>query len=140
MSDEMMTEEDQSHLNILGICYYVAGGLGLAGGAVFILMFGAFMLPALSSASSGNGGSGPPASAFGFMIVFFGGFLIIALISGIAMIYAGHCLRNHQHRIFCFVVACIACLNAPLGTVLGVFTIIVLSRPQVKAAFEQPPW
>jgi hypothetical protein len=33
--------------------------------------------------------------------------------------------------------AAIACLFMPLGTILGVFTIIVLIRPNVKALFEQ---
>jgi hypothetical protein len=42
--------------------------------------------------------------------------------------------------------ACIICLSIPFGTVLGVFTIIVLNRPTVKARFDgqqlggwQPP-
>jgi hypothetical protein len=33
--------------------------------------------------------------------------------------------------------ACVACLSVPLGTVLGVFTIIVLMRPSVKALFAE---
>jgi hypothetical protein len=36
----------------------------------------------------------------------------------------------------CFVVAAIECIFMPFGTVLGVFTIIVLSRPSVKALFQ----
>jgi hypothetical protein len=39
--------------------------------------------------------------------------------------------------------ACIECLFLPFGTILGVFTIIVLSRESVKALFptagEQKP-
>ena len=34
-----------------------------------------------------------------------------------------------------FVVACILCLNVPIGTALGVFTILVLVRPTVKDLF-----
>jgi hypothetical protein len=30
----------------------------------------------------------------------------------------------------------VACLFMPFGTVLGIFTIIVLVRPQVKALFD----
>lgn len=37
---------------------------------------------------------------------------------------------------FCFVMACVICLSMPLGTALGIFTIIVLNRPSVKALFS----
>ena len=49
---------------------------------------------------------------------------------------AGWWLAKRKHYWFCFVVACLACAFSPLGTVLGVFTIIVLLRPSVKALFE----
>jgi hypothetical protein len=48
-----------------------------------------------------------------------------------------HLGRRRGHA-FCFVVACLACLFMPFGTVLGAFTIIVLSRPSVKARFGMP--
>jgi hypothetical protein len=34
--------------------------------------------------------------------------------------------------------AALACMLAPFGTVLGVFTIIVLMRESVRVAFGQP--
>ena len=37
--------------------------------------------------------------------------------------------------IFHYAVAAIACMFMPFGTVLGVFTIIVLMRPSVKERF-----
>ena len=33
--------------------------------------------------------------------------------------------------------ACVCCVNIPLGTALGVFTLIVLSRPGVKAIYDR---
>ena len=36
---------------------------------------------------------------------------------------------------FCVVTAGVMCAFAPFGTVLGVFTLLVLHRPAVKAAF-----
>ena len=62
------------------------------------------------------------------------------------MILAGRWLGSARNRMFCFVNACIMCLHAPFGTALGIFTILVLSRPSVVARFEanqhgyfQPP-
>jgi hypothetical protein len=34
-----------------------------------------------------------------------------------------------------FVTACLSCMNVPIGTALGVFAILVLNRPSVKALF-----
>jgi hypothetical protein len=36
-----------------------------------------------------------------------------------------------------FVAACLTCVNVPLGTALGVFTIIVLNRASVKAMYHE---
>ena len=36
---------------------------------------------------------------------------------------------------FCLVIAALLCMITPFGTVLGVFTIIVLVRPSVKLLF-----
>jgi hypothetical protein len=35
--------------------------------------------------------------------------------------------------------ACIECLFIPFGTILGVFTVVVLSRESVKALFAATP-
>jgi hypothetical protein len=53
------------------------------------------------------------------------------------LIAAGRFLQLRRNYIFCMVAAGFACLQVPLGTVLGVFTIIVLQRPEVKRMFEQ---
>ena len=50
--------------------------------------------------------------------------------------YAGRCLNERRHYTFCMVMAGIACMFMPFGTILGVFTIIVLVRPSVKALFN----
>ena len=45
--------------------------------------------------------------------------------SGILNVISGFCLRARKGRVFSLVVAVINCLHIPLGTVLGVFTLIV---------------
>jgi len=51
------------------------------------------------------------------------------------IIIAGRCLAKRKHYMFCLVIAAISCIFMPFGTVLGVFTIIVLMRPSVKELF-----
>ncbi|MDJ0671770.1 MAG: hypothetical protein DWQ53_23750 [Microcystis flos-aquae DF17] len=56
----------------------------------------------------------------------------------IATIVSGRFLKRRQRYWFSFVMACILCLFTPLGTILGVFTIIVLSRQSVKELYGLP--
>jgi hypothetical protein len=46
-------------------------------------------------------------------------------------------LMRHRRRTFCYVVAATHCINIPVGVLLGIFTFIVLSRPEAKALFER---
>jgi hypothetical protein len=47
-------------------------------------------------------------------------------------------LSERRNPTFIMVIAAIQCLNMPLGTALGVFTIVVLQRASVKRLFEHP--
>jgi len=40
---------------------------------------------------------------------------------------------------FCVVMAGIACMFMPFGTVLGVFTLVVLTKPVVRELFDGAP-
>ena len=45
-------------------------------------------------------------------------------------------LRQRRSRVLCLVVAAIDCISIPFGTLLGVFTFVVLARPTVMRMFE----
>lgn len=51
---------------------------------------------------------------------------------------SGRCLARRRNRLFSFVMAAFLCMFMPFGTVLGIFTIIVLSRESVKRLYESP--
>ena len=48
---------------------------------------------------------------------------------------AGRMLARRRRYLFCLAMAGIECILMPFGTVLGVFTIIVLMRDSVREAF-----
>lgn len=85
-----------------------------------------------------DGQSTPPPAAAGWVVAGVGGcgMLIILGLAGL-FAYAGYCLQNLRHRTFCIVMAAITCLSIPIGTILGVFTLVVLLRPSAAALFEQ---
>ena len=72
-----------------------------------------------------------------FMIIGIAGFLI-ALAIGILSFLTAKYLQEQRNYQFIFIVAILSCLTGILGILLGVFTIIELNKPQVKALFQQP--
>jgi hypothetical protein len=53
------------------------------------------------------------------------------VVFGIAQILSGKYLKVKKHRIFSFIVAIVNILSFPYGTILGVMTVVVLSRSSV---------
>jgi hypothetical protein len=126
--------QDEEHLRILSILYYVLGGLAAFGGLIPLLwvFFGAMMVAGGGSSAPG----GPPLAVMGWIFICVAGFISLLLLSLAGLkLYAGYCLSQRKAYVYCFVIACLACIHMPLGTLLGVFTIIVLNRPSVKDMF-----
>lgn len=131
---------DREHLKILAILHYIYGGLtALAGCAgVIYIAIGAAMVANPSAFDGTNTGNPPPPAWMGSFFFGLGGcIMLMAWALGGLIIYAGRCLTSNRHRILCMVLAGIMCLSVPLGTLLGVFTLIVLARPSVIAMFAQ---
>ena len=125
--------QDQEHLKLLAIFHYVAAGLGALFSCFPILhvILGIVML-----SGAMDGPNGPP-RAFGWIFILFPAcFILFGWATALCVAYAGHCLQRRKNYIYCLVIAGVACMFAPLGTALGVFTIIVLLRESVKELFE----
>ena len=69
-------------------------------------------------------------------MVFAGLFILAGWIFAGCLIAAGRHLQQRRRHTFCLVMAAVACMFMPFGTVLGVFSIIVLIRPSVKELFS----
>lgn len=125
--------QDDEHLRLLSILHYVVAAItGLF--ASFPLIHLAIGLLTLFAPDK-LGGEAPPAFV-GWIFVAIGAALV-ALGWALAgcMIAVGRSLARRRRYMFCLVVAAIECLVMPFGTVLGVFTIVVLMRDSVKEAF-----
>lgn len=137
--------EDESHLHLLSVFHFVMGGLYTLGiGFVamhFFFMRMIMMMPQTPRASTSIGipASPPPPVMPPEAMTFFIGFYIVMGLVIAAMatgnILAGVWLRKRIQHSLTFVVAAINCAFFPFGTVLGVFTIIVLSRTTVKMTY-----
>src|SRR5262245_41076024 len=80
-----------------------------------------------------------PPHGFGYMLVVMGSMVVVVgWIFGICLMIAGRSLKLRVRYNYCFAIAIASCaLCTPFGTVLGIFTIIVLLRPSVKRLFDQ---
>jgi hypothetical protein len=130
---------DQEHLRILSIMYYVFGGLGVFGG-LFPLIYVAMGVAFLSGSMAPPGSNGGPPPEIGWILIALGGsFSLLVWLMAACTLFAAYNLSRKKRYLFCFVIACICCASVPLGTILGVFTIVVLARPGVKELFDRDP-
>jgi hypothetical protein len=132
---DYQAKQDSDQLNLLAT-------LSMAYG---ILMFFCSAFPLIyvvMGLTVATGGFGPsrnaPPAAFGilFAVIGFVGMAFIWAMGGLAL-HAAKCLRERRNWTWIMVSACVDCVHTPLGTGLGVFTIIVINRPSVKALFDQ---
>jgi hypothetical protein len=140
--------QDAEQLRLLSIFHYIVAGLA-ALFSCFPLLYTAvgaiFIFVARHQAAKGpKPGKELPPEFIGWIFAVIGSLLFLLGIGiAICILIAGRSLAKHTRYWFAFVVACIECLFIPFGTILGVFTIIVLLRESVKALFptagEQKP-
>ncbi|HLF57551.1 MAG TPA: hypothetical protein VI942_11955 [Thermoanaerobaculia bacterium] len=131
--------QDQEHLQLLSIFHYIVAGLT----ALFSMlpMFHLFLgMTMITRGFEGMKSRDPFGATLGWLFVTFATMAIaLGLAFAVCLALAGRNLARHRGYTFCLVVAAIACLFIPFGTVLGVFTILVLVRPSVKTLFGVAP-
>lgn len=129
------SRDDLQYLRLLSIFHYIIGGV-----AAFFSFFPSIYI-AIGLLALYPPGITPEEEVpriIGWAFISMGVlFLLLGIAFSVCMIIAGRYLARHAHYIFCFVIAAIECVFFPFGTVLGVFTILVLSRPKVRDLFEQ---
>jgi hypothetical protein len=130
---------DNEHLKLLSIFHYVVGGMAglFARFPIFHLIFGLFFI--LAPEKFDHGSQQPPALIGWFFVVFASVFILAGWTLAVLVLMAGRFIARRKHYMFCFVMACVECMFMPFGTVLGVFTILVLHRSSAKELFTPKP-
>ncbi|HBK46271.1 MAG TPA: hypothetical protein DDZ67_07525 [Xanthomonadaceae bacterium] len=131
--------EDLQQLKLLSIFHYVLAGI-TALFSLFPLIHLFMGIAIITGHMPMHNGQpdGPPMDPrlFGwFFVAFAAAFIACGLALAGFMAYAGRCIAQRRRHLLCLIVAGISCSFMPFGTVLGVFTLVVLLRPQVKALF-----
>lgn len=141
----MNHSQAEQNLQLLSIFYYIVGGIAALFSCVPVLQ----LVPAIMMTTFGfipilaDYPDGPPIAPF-LPFSFFGIFLVLMILFvillgwafAVCMFIAGYSISKRRRHMFCMVMAGIACLFMPFGTILGVFSIILLSKPEIKSLFE----
>ena len=128
---------DADHLNLLAIFHFVGAGFAVVG-LLFLCAHYAFMHFIFANPKfwEGQKGSPPPVELFAIFKWFYLVFALWLVVSLGLNVISGFCLRARKGRTFSLVVAAVNCLHIPVGTTLGVFTMVVLLRDSVRELYE----
>jgi uncharacterized membrane protein HdeD (DUF308 family) len=129
---------DADHLRLLAIFHFIAAAFALLG---VLFLWGHYTLmhlfmsnPKMWTSPTQQGPN--PAEFFAMFRWFYAAMALWFVASGVLNLISAFCLRARKGRVYSIVVACINCLYMPLGTILGVFTILVLARDTVRDVYE----
>jgi hypothetical protein len=129
---------DEEHLRLLSIGYVVSAGMN-AFFSLFGLMYAAMGLVAGSfmKFTPPQPGQPDPPVFIGWIFSLVGVSIFVIMVTlGVLKLLVWRRLKQRRSRIFCMVVAALSALSVPYGTVLCIFTFLVLSRPSVSRLFE----
>jgi hypothetical protein len=119
----------KSNLRALAICYRIVGGF-------MALIVSVFAVLELYRPGSGAAVAGLVTGWKMWILPLLVPVVIGAIVT-VVLLEVASSLENRERRVFCLVVAWLICAFFPLGTVLGVFTILLLSRAEAERAFSE---
>lgn len=135
-------EQTEKYLNILGAFHFVVAGI-IALVACFPLLHLSFGIAMLADPAFPPPDADVP-GAFGMMFRLMPLFFIVVpgiiIVGGwafaAAVAFAGFSLLQRRRHTYCLVMGGVECAFTPFGTVLGVLTLLLLMRPEVRARFD----
>lgn len=135
MRDQRKTDAD--HLKLLAVFHWVVAGMSLVG-LGFLFLHWLFMHSIFDNPSMWQNAKGPPPPPQFFAIFkWFYAFMGVMIAgTGLANAVSGWNIHRRRARMASLILAGINCLCFPFGTVLGVFTFVVLLRDSVIEAYE----
>jgi len=123
-----------NNLRIFSLLFLIKGILTLCFSLFFMIYVGlGFFVTSVVELNQDNNIPFNP----GVFIIIIGGIgLVLSVTIGILTILASNYLKAVKNYNFIFTMAVISCLTGILGILLGVFTLIELSKPNVKELFN----
>jgi len=139
MQPPPIPSKDAEHLRVLAICHYVMAGLAVCGLAFLALVYSimrmVFMNPKFMEKPAGDMPF-TPAEFMGFFQWFYVLMAVWFVVGAVLTFISGRFIHRRVNRTFSLVIAGLNCLHFPLGTALGVFTLIALTKDAVLQLYS----
>ncbi len=124
-------------VRLLSILHYVLAGL--SGCCAFFPLIYVALGALFAFSDVFRDEAHPPPPVVGFLFMGFGAVAMALLVAWVVLlVVAGRSLARQRNWTFCVVVAALSCTWFPLGTALGIFTMVTITKPEVKALFQAP--
>jgi hypothetical protein len=128
---------DAEHLKLLCLGYWISAGIsGLFSLFGLMYVFMGALFGSIARMPRAQNGQPPPAFFIWFFVGFGLAFFLVLIALAILKFKTAEAIKQRRSRTFCLVLAAISCLEVPYGTILGVFTFIVLGRESVIRLFQ----
>lgn len=140
MNPPPVPSPDADHLRVLAICHHITAGLTLLMSG-FIPLHYAIMKMVFTNPEMMKPKPGQPAMPFdpAEFFALFQWFYVIAAVfmlgAVVVTVLSGRFIQRRVNRLFSLIAAGFLCMFFPFGTVLGVFTFIVLTRESVRRLY-----
>ena len=135
-----MTQDDTQQLRLLSILHYVNAAFDCAipiMGGLYAALGVAIVLGKVPEAAPKG------SEVIGWVPIAMGAFVLLIGAAAVSLnIATARGLRDRKHHALCVLTSILNCMNVPIGTVLGTFTLVVLFRRSVRVEFEsssKPP-
>lgn len=136
-----LPSKDKEHLRVIMICYYVSAALALPGIAFLVLHY-SVMNYGLQQSKLWEKAKEPlpfdPALIAQYLPWFYALMGLLMVGSAVLCLISARSIQKRKRRTLSMVIAIVNGLHFPLGTVLAVFTLIVLSRDSVAQLYNAP--
>jgi hypothetical protein len=131
---------DEERLRLLSLFHFIKGGITSAFsllGLLYFLFLGFIMkMGNRFNIPSDPYNQGFPLELISYIFIIGGMIVALVLLFGILQMVSGYYLKRKEHRLFSFTIGIIEILEFPYGTILGIMTLIVLSRDSVKRKYN----
>jgi hypothetical protein len=140
IANDSQQQRDPERLRLLAVFHYVVGGIGFLCACFPIIHVVVFGLMAIRPDLFDRPGAKPqeqePAILFGVIAISAAIAVLLGWTLAALTVYSGRMIQRRRHRTFSLVMAGFLCMFAPFGTVLGVFTIVVLMCDSVRELYR----
>jgi len=130
---EIQTAIDEEHLRLLAIGYKISAGITILYSLIGLLYMFMGIFASIMTKHSGQ----TPDFPIGWFFGIFGfSFFVISIVFALLQFSAAKRLEQRRSKTFCTVIAALNCIGIPYHTILGVFTLVVLTRKSIVKLFE----